>query len=373
MIRLLDQAAALGLATGLSTLTLTTLGFAALPAFGWQTTAETAAQKDSSYIDPQGVAHITRVVPLPQTGSPQAQKKLAKPSSDAPPHETLEQKRARTDAFAAADAQAYRALYPVKIESSTIAGIPVKILTPMDGIPAGNQDRVLINVHGGGFTTDSGSLTESIPITCLTRTKVVAVLYRLAPEHPFPAAVEDTVAVYRELLKTYKPEKIVLYGTSAGAILTAEAAVKFRQLGLPLPAALGIFTGAGDFSKLGDSQMMYTVAGLAGHLDQAELSHPWLKDYVGSTNRQDAVLSPMYADLNGMPPTLFVTSTRDLLLSGTSNLHRAFLRAGVDAELVVFDGLNHAFWYDASLPEAREADEIMAHFFSAHLGDEKGH
>ena len=75
------------------------------------------------------------------------------------------------------------------------------------------------------------------------------------------------------------------------------------------------------------------------------------------------MLSPIYADLHGMPPTLFVTSGRDLLLSGTANLHRAFLNAGVDARLVVFDALPHAFWYDPKLPEAIEANHIMADFF----------
>jgi epsilon-lactone hydrolase len=149
--------------------------------------------------------------------------------------------------------------------------------------------------------------------------------------------------------------------------------VQLKQLGLPLPAALGIFTGAGDFSKIGDSQAMYTVSGLAGYLDPAFLHAPWLKEYVGKTPPKDPILSPIYADLHGMPPTLFVTSTRDLLLSGTANLHRAFLKAGVDAQLVVFDGLNHAFWYDPTLPEAREADEMMAHFFNAHLGKGNAH
>ena len=95
----------------------------------------------------------------------------------------------------------------------------MRIVTPLT-IPPDKANRVLINVHGGGFVVDSGSLTETIPLANLTRTKVVAVLYRLAPEHPFPAAVDDTVAVYKELLKTYRPKNIGLYGTSAGAILT---------------------------------------------------------------------------------------------------------------------------------------------------------
>ena len=119
-------------------------------------------------------------------------------------------------------------------------------------------------------------------------------LYRLAPEHPFPAAVDDSVAVYKELLKTYKPDHIVIYGTSAGAILTAEVAVKLKQLGLPMPAALGIFSGMGDFARTGDSMAMYALRGLAGHLDPPE---PGAHDpyYVaGSTDPKDPVLSPIY-------------------------------------------------------------------------------
>ena len=146
----------------------------------------------------------------------------------------------------------------------------------------------------------------------------------LSPEVKFPAAVDDSIAVYKELLKTYKPSHIVIYGTSAGAILTAEVAAKIKQLGLPMPAALGIFSGMGDFARDGDSMAMYALRGLAGHLDPPE---PGAHDpfYVASTDPKDPILSPIYGDLHGLPPTLFVTSGRDLLLSGTVNLHRAYL------------------------------------------------
>jgi monoterpene epsilon-lactone hydrolase len=196
---------------------------------------------------------------------------------------------------------------------------------------------------------------------------VVAVLYRLAPEHPFPAAVDDSIAVYKELLKTYKPDHIVIYGTSAGAILTAEVAAKIKQVGLPMPAALGIFSGMGDFARAGDSIAMYALRGLAGHLDPPD---PGAHDpfYVAQTDAKDPVLSPIYGDLHGLPPTLFVTSTRDLLLSGTVNLERAYYTAGVETQLVVYDALPHAFWYDPRLPEAIEANHIMADFFVKHLG-----
>lgn len=332
------------------------------------TSAEAAPKQDTSYIDANGTAHITRVIPVPQSISPEARQILSRQISDAPVHQTLAERRSKTDTWQAHAGQESRQLYPVKdISSDTIAGVPVKIITPLT-VPPEKADRVLINVHGGGFNSDSGSLTETIPIANLTQTKVVAILYRLAPEHPFPAAVDDTIAVYQELLKKSKPANIALYGTSAGAILTGEVAVRLKQLGLPQPGALGIFSGMGDFSRVGDSTAFFTVGGgLAGYLEPPPPA-PALGDYAGSTSLTDPVLSPVFADLKGLPPTLFITSGRDILLSGTSILHRKFLAAGVDGRLVVFEGLSHAFWNNPALPESKEADGIMAGFFDKELG-----
>jgi epsilon-lactone hydrolase len=340
---------------------------AAASACGLVATALVAAQQpvpqtNTSTLDPDGTAHITRVIPVPPSLSPQAQAALRRPASGG--EQTLAQRRAGTDSWQARAGEASRKMYPVDIKAATIAGVPVREVTPLDATPL-HPDRVLINVHGGGFNSDSGSLTESIPMANMLHTRVVAVLYRLAPECPFPAAVDDTVAVYKELLKTYKPTRIALYGTSAGAILTAEVAVRLKQLGLPLPGALGIFSGMGDFSQAGDSQAMYALRGLTGSLPIPK-GQPE-SEYAGKTNPKDPVLSPVYADLHGMPPALFITSGRDLLLSGTTILHRAFLRSGDDARLVVFEGLPHAFWNDISLPETKEAYDLMAKFFEQQL------
>lgn len=329
------------------------------------TTANEAPNRDTSYIDEQGTAHVTRVVPVPQSLSPQAQLVVGHSIPDQGPPESLAERRKMTDAYTARARVAWTRLCPNQLVDETIAGVPVHIVTPAE-LPQANKDKVLLNLHGGGFNSDSGSYTESIPIASYAAMKVVAVLYRLAPEHPFPAAVDDSVAVYKELLKTYKPGHIVIYGTSAGAILTAEVASKLKQLGMPLPAAMGIFSGMGDFAREGDSQALYALRGFSGHLDPPQ---PGVHDaeYVAATNPQDGVLSPIYSDLRGLPPTLFITSGRDLLLSGTVNLHRAYLNAGVDARLVVFDGLSHAFWYDPMLPEAQEANHMMADFFVKQL------
>ena len=329
------------------------------------TTAAEAPNRDTSYIDAQGTAHVTRVVPVPATISAQAQRSLGHAAPDQGPEMPLAMRRSMTDAYTAVARVAWSRLCPNQIVEDKIAGVPVRIVTP-EGLPESNRGKVLLNLHGGGFDSDSGSYTESIPIAGYTKIKVVAVLYRLAPEHPFPAAVEDAVAVYRELLKTYKPGHIVIYGTSAGAILTAEVAVKIKQLGLPMPAALGIFSGLADMAHSDDSRALYSLRGFSGHLDPPT-DIPHHSPYVAATDPKDPVLSPIYADLHGMPPTLFVTSGRDMLLSGTVNLHRAYLNAGVDARLVVFDALTHAFWYDPTLPEAIEANHMMADFFVKQL------
>lgn len=335
------------------------------PAALQPTTAAEAPTRNTSYIDAQGTAHITRVVPIPQALSPEAQKSISRPEPDQGPPQSLEDRRKSTDAWAVRAAAEWSRLCPNQLVNTTMAGVPVRIVTP-ENLPAANRNKVLLNIHGGGFNSDSGSYTESIPIAGFSKIKVVAVLYRLAPEHPFPAAVDDSIAVYKELLKTYEPSHIVIYGTSAGAILTGEVAVKMKQLGLPMPAALGIFSGMGDFAREGDSRSLFALRGLAGHLDPPDAG-PHDLYYVGKTDPKDPVLSPVYADLHGLPPTLFVTSERDMLLSGTANLHRAFLEAGVDAQLIVFDGLPHAFWYSSTMPEALEANHMMADFFVKEL------
>jgi acetyl esterase/lipase len=336
------------------------------------TTAAEAPTRDTSYIDGEGRAHITRVIPVPSYLSFQSRYWLSMPAPDSDPHDSLEVRRAGTDKYTAGAKLEWLKLYPASVTEDKIAGVPVRIVVP-DGLPdAGKdtehlRDKVLLNLHGGGFNSDSGSYTESIPIAGMTRIKCVAVLYRLAPEHPFPAALDDSIAVYKELLKSYKPDHIVIYGTSAGAILTAEVAAKIKQLGLPMPAALGIFSGMGDFARTGDSASMYALRGLTGHLDIPDDSKPHDDYYTGKTDPKDPILSPIYGDLHGMPPTLFVTSGRDMLLSGTVNLHRAFLNAGDDARLIVYDALPHAFWYSTKLPEALEANHAMADFITKQL------
>src|SRR5947209_17394223 len=295
-----------------------------------QTTA--APNSDSATFDPDGTAHISRAVPMPATISPEAQQWLKEIEHEGPQSKDLAEIRRGTDEWRKRDSAEALRLYPVKVEGKNIAGVQTDIITPIDA-PDANKNRVLINLHGGGFISDSGSLIEGIPIAYLTKIKVVSVYYRLAPENPFPAAVDDVVAVYKELLKSYQPRSIGIFGTSAGAILTGEVVVKFKQLGLPLPAALGMFSTLADFSRPSDSQRLFSLTGFTATLAPQDSDRPHDEDYVGKTDPKNPVLSPVFADLHGLPPSLLVTSTRDLLLSNTSIFDRALLRAGVNAQL----------------------------------------
>ena len=331
------------------------------------TTAATAVSHNSSYIQPDGTAHVGRIVPVPQSLSPQGQATLRRPATDADVQEPLEKRRAMTDAYTARAEKQWRKVCPVTVSNDTMAGVPVRRITPLH-VPKANAGKVLLDLHGGGFDSDSGSYTETIPIAYYARVPVVAALYRLAPEHPYPAAVDDAVAVYRELLKTHKPEQIAIYGTSAGAILTAEVAVRLKQLNLPEPAALGLFSVLADYSRTGDSHQIFTLNGFPGGLKPTDPRAPIGDEYARTTDRHDPVLSPIFADLKGMPPSLLVTSSRDLLLSDTALFHRALLRAGDNAQLVVFEALPHAFWYHFQLPETTEALNIMSKFFRENVG-----
>src|SRR5262245_44731620 len=252
-----------------------------------------APNPDTATFDPDGTAHVTRVVPMPTTVSPEAQKWLKEIEHESTmPTSNLAERRVRTDEWRVRQSAEARRLFPVNLEPKDIAGVHTDIITPLI-TPAQNLKRVLINLHGGGFNSDSGSLIEGIPICNLAQIKVVSVYYRLAPENPFPAAVDDVVAVYKELLKTYQPNHIGIFGTSAGGILTAEVTVRLKQLGLPLPGALGLFTMLADFSRTGDSRQLFTLNGFSGGMAPSDPNRGHDDPYVGKTDSRDPVLSPL--------------------------------------------------------------------------------
>ena len=148
-----------------------------------------------------------------------------------------------------------RDLYAVEVTATEIAGVHAEVFMPATGLAPGNERRVLINLHGGAFLVGSRTVShlESIPIAFVGRIKVISVDYRMAPEYSFPAASEDVALVYRELLKTYSPKSIGIYGCSAGGVLTAETVAWLQKESLPVPGAVGMFCGAGGYWTDGDS------------------------------------------------------------------------------------------------------------------------
>jgi acetyl esterase/lipase len=255
-----------------------------------------------------------------------------------------------------------KARYPVKIEPKTIGGIYTEVVTPAAGIAPENKNRVLIDVHGGGFTIGSRteSQVESIPIAAVGKIKVVSVDYRLAPEHQFPAASQDVAAVYRALLKEYQPKNIGIYGCSAGGLLTAQSLAWFQKEGLPTPGAAGMFCAAAAYWDEGDSG--YYVNGGP----QPPNQNPYLKN----ADLKDPLVFPLNspAVLAKFPPSLLVVATRDFALSSVVQTHSELVRLGVDADLHVWEGLGHAFFFNPDLPQSREMYDVTVKFFDKHLG-----
>lgn len=249
--------------------------------------------------------------------------------------------------------------FDVEVSKGRIAGVPVKHVRRRDSDPA--DPRLLINFHGGGFMLDSGSLTETIPIAGLTGIPVVTVMYRMAPEHPFPAAVDDALAVYADALKHRPASAIAIYGSSAGACLTLQLLARIKAEGLPMPAAAGVFSGAADLTITGDCEAY--LPPIMGARSAAET----LDEYCAGTDRTNPLLSPALGDLSGLPPMLLMTSTRDQLLSHTLLADAALRRAGVDVDLRVYEGMAHAFWAWIECPETEVALAAQADFFSRHL------
>ena len=259
-------------------------------------------------------------------------------------------------------------LFPVKVDEIDIEGVRCHRIEPLE-IPDENKGKILINLHGGGFVLGSGSLAEAIPIAHLARIPVLAVDYRLAPENPYPAAVDDVLAVYRHCLQDHSPANIGIYGSSAGAFITARAIARIAHEQLPIPACIGVFSGGGDLIDFGDTSAIFTLNGFFGHLI-LPLDHPKseVRAYLGGADARDPLVSPILSDLSVFPPALFISGTRDALLSATTNFHRALRRAGRDADLLVFDAMPHTHWYALHLPETREALDAMVQFFTSRLG-----
>ena len=200
-------------------------------------------------------------------------------------------------------------------------------------------------------------------VASLGQFKVIKVNYRGGG--PSIPGNEDIVAVYRELLKTHKPKSIAIFGASGGCTLAQTTILWLPEQKLPLPGAVGLGTCSGG-SNPGDAR--YTMNGLDEELSSAFSGQPPSGRNAVPRKPGEPPATALDGDIpNGYPPAFLLSGTRDMCLSQTVLLHRKLLKAGVEADLNVFEGMWHFFWNDASLPESREAMTALASFFNRHL------
>jgi acetyl esterase/lipase len=240
-----------------------------------------------------------------------------------------------------------------RCEPVELGGVPVERQTP----PEAGGGRTLLYIHGGGFVLGSAAAVRHCSVSAgrALGAEVWSVDYRLAPEHPHPAAVEDCFAVYRELLDAgTDPGKLLLGGESAGACLALLAMLRARDEGLPLPAGAFCIGPVTDLAGTGES--LRTNAPTDPILADIG-TFWWIESYFGDTDPRDPGVSPLYADPAGLPPLLFQVSRSEMLYDDTRRFAAKATDAGVAVTLQEWDETLHAFHYFPSLPEAGEAIE----------------
>ncbi|WP_454916086.1 alpha/beta hydrolase [Xanthobacter sediminis] len=255
----------------------------------------------------------------------------------------------------------------IKVEPDVIGGVPVFVSTP-DDMPAANRERVLMHLHGGAYVLFPGEIGagEGMMMAGYGRFRVVSVDYRMAPDFPFPAALDDAMAVWKALTARHDPRRMAVFGTSAGGGLTLASMLRAKAEGLALPAAIAPGSPWADLAMAGDT--IHANAFVDNVLVSAT---GWLgaaaKLYAGGQSLDDPLLSPFRGDVTGLPPAILTSGTRDLLLSATVRTHRKLRQAGIDAQLQVFEAQSHAQFLTPFVPETQEAFEEIARFFDAHL------
>lgn len=255
--------------------------------------------------------------------------------------------------------------YKVDIAEVKIGGVRAAVVTPSVQATA---DRTLICLHGGAFMwgRGAGALLEAVPVAATAGMRVIALEYALAPERAFPAAVDDVIAAYLAVVASQPARSVGIYGCSAGGVLTAQATARMIAEGLPAPGAISMLCGAG-LDMVGDSVAASALlTGQGGTGNAPRLSE---LPYLAEADPGDPLVFPgNHPDvLKQFPPSLLVTGSRDFAASSVTVMHRRLLAASIDASLLHFDGMWHAFHMATTLPEARELFSALASFFNSNL------
>ncbi len=309
-----------------------------------------------------------RTIPVPSHLSETAQAVLAMgplgdgsfPALD--DHEGWRSMTKERDALVGSMMEARVAAFKGTVEAIESKGTTIFVITPEDAAP--DDPRVYLEFHGGGLTMGGGQLARAMAMGSASNTgrKTYSVDYRMPPDHPYPAALDDGVAAYGMLLEAHDPSEIIIGGGSAGANIAAAVILRARDEGLPLPAAAYLGTPEIDLTESGDS--FKTNLGIDTVLTASLMPANLL--YADGHDLADPYLSPLFADFTkGFPPTFFQTGTRDMFLSNTVRMHRALRNAGIEAELHVIEAGPHGGFF-GSAPEDAEITAELRRFFAAH-------
>jgi acetyl esterase/lipase len=256
----------------------------------------------------------------------------------------------------------------IKVVPTQVAGVGCFRLSPPMLEPS-RKDWLLVQLHHGGFVLNGGvgATREGALIASSTRTVTISVDYRQGPDSPFPAALNDTVAVLTAVMSEGYAPRTALLGSSTGGLLAMAAVLELKERRLPVPGALFLGSPCVDLTKTGDSY--YANEDVDGQLSSYDgLWGKMLRAYAGNRDLKDPLVSPIHGDFSGFPPTLLISGTRDLLLSDTVRAHRKLRQAGVNAELHVFEAQSHREYAESyPSPESQDALAEIGRFLDRHL------
>lgn len=278
---------------------------------------------------------------------------------------TIEQNRAR-------DAKTARFMGRIpmglKIERAEVDGLPVAWIRPTGA----DRHKALLFLHGGGYVTGSvaSHLMMCIPMAQMLKMNILVPEYRLAPEHPFPAALEDALKAYRWLLaQGCQPADIVLSGDSAGGGLSLATVLALRNAGEPLPAAVICMSPWADLTN--SSQTHITKAKSESVL-RTDVLNEWALFYTDQANLTNPLVSPVYADYHGFPPLLIQVGSEEILLDDARIVADKARADGVDVTLRIWDGMWHV-WpaLGDMIPENKVTFEEVGEFVRNHHNPSK--
>lgn len=315
-----------------------------------------------------------RAIPVPGTVSPAMQSLIAapyrSPAWDADPQgpPAWKQLVSQLAAETRKQVQVGCEQLGVALQPDTVGGVAVFRIRPHRVAPA-NRNRLLVNTHGGGYVYNPGEAgtLEGVLMAGFAQCEVLSIDYRMPPDHPFPAGLQDSVKVWKAVVAEKNPRHVGLFGSSAGGGLAAATVLMARRENLPLPGAVALGSPWVDLTETGDTyrtnewldNILVSYQGYAGRAARL---------YAGGHDLTDPLISPIHGDFRDFPPTILTSGTRDLLLSLTVLTHRKLRRAGVRAELQVYEGMSHCqYMSDPACPESEEAFTEISRFFDEHL------